>query len=70
MRLIRRLTQKELVNRAGISLPTIAKTANLTPEKQCGSKPRLHAQSNMVEWGFVYLLDKIGELKAGATATR
>ena len=46
----------------------IAGAANLTPEKDEETGPRLRIQGNMVEWAFVCLADKLEELK-GKPAT-
>lgn len=41
----------------------IAGAANLTPENNEETGPRLRTQGNMVEWAFVWLTDKLEELK-------
>lgn len=50
-------------NQAMHYLFAIAGAANLTPEKDEGTAPRLRTQGNMVEWAFVRLTDKLEELK-------
>lgn len=48
----------------------IAGAANLTPENDEGTGPRLRTQGNMVEWAFVCLTDKLEELNGKPTAER
>ena len=55
-------------NQAIHYLFAIAGAANLTPEKDEETGPRLRTQGNMVEWAFVCLTDKLEELK-GKPAT-
>ncbi|MBS6941168.1 MAG: hypothetical protein KH142_06800 [Slackia piriformis] len=57
-------------NQAMHYLFAIAKTANLTLEDDAEAGPRLRAQGNMMEWGFVCLANRIEELKAEPTAAR
>lgn len=57
-------------NQAMHYLFTIAGAANLTPENDEETGPRLRTQGNMVEWAFVCLTDKIEELKDKPTTER
>lgn len=41
----------------------IAGAANLAPENDQNTGPRLRTQGNMLEWSFVCLTDKLEELK-------
>lgn len=50
-------------NQAMHYLFAIARAANLTPENDENSGPRLRTRGNMVEWAFVCLTDKLEELK-------
>lgn len=50
-------------NQAMHYLFVIAGVANLTPENDENSGPRLRTRGNMVEWAFVCLTDKLEELK-------
>lgn len=50
-------------NQAMHYLFAIARAANLTPENDENSDPRLRTRGNMVEWAFVCLTDKLEELK-------
>lgn len=57
-------------NQAMHYLFAIAGAANLTPEKNGETGPRLRTQGNMVEWAFVRLTDKLEELKDKPTTER
>ncbi|HJI81360.1 MAG TPA: hypothetical protein OIM20_06510 [Eggerthellaceae bacterium] len=50
-------------NQAMHYLFAIAGAANLTPEKDQNTGPRLRTQDNMIEWAFVCFTDKLEELK-------
>lgn len=50
-------------NQAMHYLFTIAGAANLTPENDEETGPRLRTQGNMVEWAFVCLTDKLERMK-------
>lgn len=57
-------------NQAMHYLFAIAGAANLTPENDENSGPRLRTRGNMVEWAFVCLTDKLEELKNGLVPER
>ena len=57
-------------NQAMHYLFAIAGAANLTPENNQNTGPRLRTQGNMIEWAFVCFTDKLEELKSKPVTER